>query len=93
MKCEKCKIKIDKFNHGVKGLSPKGKEVNYCSLCIEKKNVESYKKLKSDKDKVMAFVDDEIYTIMKKSELHFNLSWTKARNLVNKSIKTLYEGK
>jgi len=91
MKCKKCGVNIDKYNWGTQGFSPKGKEENYCSQCIEKSNIKEYKKLKSNKDKVMALVDDEIYTITKKAETHFNLSWKKARDFVNESIRDLFD--
>lgn len=39
---------------------------------------------------ILEFVDDEIYSIMKKVQKNFNLSWSKARDEVNNSIKILY---
>ena len=47
------------------------------------KKLSKYERIKAD-------VDDEIYLLMKRIELKHNLTWVKARNAVNKSIKELY---
>ena len=44
-------------------------------------------------NKIKADVDDELYLLKKRIQFKYKLSWAKARNAVNKSIKELYETK
>ena len=50
------------------------------------KKLSKYERIKAD-------VDDEIYLLMKRIQLKHDLAWTKSRNIVNKSIRELYECK
>ena len=43
------------------------------------------------KQKILADVDDEIYLMMKRIQLKYDLNWKKARDAVNRSIKQLYD--
>jgi len=40
-------------------------------------------------DKILADVDDEIYLLMKRIQLKHDLTWAKARDEVNESLKLL----
>ena len=42
-------------------------------------------------EQIKADVDDEIYLLMKRIQLKYKLTWAKARDAVNKSIKELYQ--
>jgi len=42
------------------------------------------------KQKILADVDDEIYLMKKRIQLKHSLTWEKARDAVNESIKKLY---
>ena len=41
-------------------------------------------------DRVLADVDDEMWLLKKRIELKYNITWAKARDAVNESIKMLY---
>jgi hypothetical protein len=43
-------------------------------------------------EKVFGDVDDGIYALVKKVQKKYRLSWVKARDMVNKSVKEMYGG-
>lgn len=47
----------------------------------------------SRKERILADVDDEIYLMKKRIERRYDLTWAKARDAVNGSIRKLYEFK
>jgi hypothetical protein len=44
-------------------------------------------------EQVKADVDDEIYAMKKKVQKKHNLTWKSARDMVNQSVKELYDSK
>jgi hypothetical protein len=43
----------------------------------------------TQKEKILADVDDEIWLLMKRIQLKHNLSWAKARDATNESLSML----
>ena len=43
-------------------------------------------------EQIMADVDDEIYALMKKMQKKYKLSWTKAKDYTNYSLRVLLLG-
>ena len=48
------------------------------------------KKKLSKKEQIICCVDDEIYLLIKRIEFKYNLSWGKAKKVVNEAIRGMY---